>query len=76
MSRRSQLVEYIIQDVIAFIIEEKHMELDIAMNSFYNSRVFEKLMDEETGLYLESSSYIYELFTAELKHGKLIQNEI
>ena len=44
------------------ITEEQGLEYDEAMNKFYNSEVFEKLQDKETGLYCESSSYVYELF--------------
>ena len=46
------------------------------MNKFYNSKVFEKLQDEETGLYLESSEYVYDLFKDELNFGFIIQAEI
>ena len=46
------------------------------MNKFYNSKVFEKLQDEETRLYLESSEYVYDLFKDELNFGYIIQAEI
>lgn len=49
---------------------------DEAMNKFYNSEVFEKLQDKETGLYLESSEYIYDLFKDEMNFGHIIQAEI
>jgi len=32
------------------------------MEQFYNSEIFDKLQDSETGLYTESASYVYELF--------------
>ena len=32
------------------ITEEQGLEYDEAMNKFYNSEVFEKLQDKETGL--------------------------
>ena len=37
---------------------------------------FEKLQDEETGLYLESSDYIYDLFKDEVNFGHIVQAEI
>ena len=43
---------------------------------FYNSEVFEKLQDEETGLYKESSAYVYDLFKDEMNFGHIIQAEI
>ena len=30
-----------------------------------------KLTDEETGLYIESSSFVYEILKSELKYGKI-----
>lgn len=58
------------------ITEEQGLEYDEAMNKFYNSEVFEKLQDEETGLYLESSDYIYDLFKDEVNFGHIVQAEI
>jgi len=76
MSKQKKLIELIVQDIIAYIVEDKQFELDIAMNSFYNSSVFEKLQNEETGLYLESSAYLYDLFKTEMEQGKLVQLEV
>jgi len=47
-----------------------------AMALFYNSDVFVKLNDAETGLYLDSSAFVYNLFRDELVQGAIIQNEI
>ena len=55
---------------------DQNIEYDEAMNKFYNSEVFEKLQDKETGLYLESSEYIYDLFKDEMNFGHIIQAEI
>ncbi len=76
MSKHEQLVEYIVQDIVDMVAEDKNIEYDEAMNKFYNSEVFEKLQDKETGLYLESSKYVYDLFKDELNFGRIIQAEI
>jgi len=44
-------------------------------NVVYNSQIFEKVSDVETGLYKESPSFIYELFKDELKYGFIVQKE-
>ena len=46
------------------------------MDKFYNSKVFEKLQDTETGLYMESSEYVYDLFKDEINFGRIVQAEI
>ncbi|OWV00156.1 hypothetical protein B7994_08825 [Fibrobacter sp. UWR2] len=47
-----------------------------AMRRFYASETFAKLVDLETGLYLESSPYVYDIFKAEQENGKLTQLEV
>lgn len=76
MCKKNQLLEYSIQDIIDMISTDQSIEYDEAMNKFYNSEVFEKLQDRETGLYLESSEYIYDLFKDEINFGHIIQAEI
>ncbi len=60
-----QLMEYAIQDVLLLIMQERRLTWDAAMKIFYESWVFEKLNDVETGLYLRSPGYIYELLLEE-----------
>lgn len=76
MDKQKQLMEYIIQDIVDMFATEQDIEYDVAMDKFYNSEVFEKLQDEETGLYLESPDYIYDLFKDEVNFGHIVQAEI
>ena len=76
MSKQDQIIEYIIQDIVDMLATDQNIEYDEAMNKFYNSKVFEKLQDKETGLYLESSEYVYDLFKDEMNFGHIIQAEI
>lgn len=66
MGKQEQLIEYIIQDIVDMVSSDQNIEYDEAMNRFYNSEVFEKLQDKETGLYMESSEYVYDLFKDEM----------
>lgn len=65
------LVEGITKDIIAYLIEDNRCDLSTALKEFYNSETFAKLSDESTGLYIESSAYVYEMLKEELKHGRL-----
>lgn len=76
MDKQVQLMEFIVQDIIVLIVEKKQTEFDQAMRLFYGSETFDRLQDIDTGLYMESSWYIYDLFQDELEVGKLIQKEI
>ena len=50
MGKREQLIEYIIQDIILFLVEDEGIEYEEAMRVFYASETYMKLVDEETGL--------------------------
>ena len=76
MSKQDQLIEYVVQGVIDMFATDQNIEYDEAMNKFYNSQIFEKLQDIETGLYLESSGYVYDLFKDEINFGRIVQAEI
>jgi hypothetical protein len=76
MGKQEQLIEYIIQDIVDMFSSDQDIEYDEAMNKFYNSKVFEKLQDKETGLYMESSGYVYDLFKDEINFGRIVQAEI
>lgn len=62
--------------VVEYIVMDTQVEYDKDMQIFYNSQTFDKLTDIETGLYLESSAYVYGLFQDEMNFGHLIQAEI
>ena len=70
------MIEYIVQDIVDMFSSDQDIEYDEAMNKFYNSKVFEKLQDKETGLYMESSEYVYDLFKDEINFGRIVQAEI
>ncbi len=76
MGKQEQLIEYIVQDIVDMFSSDQNIEYDEAMNKFYNSKVFEKLQDKETGLYVESSEYVYDLFKDEMNFGRIVQAEI
>ena len=75
MNKQEQLMELITQDIISMIKEKDGLDSDEAMRRFYNSELYEKIMDPETGLYLEGSSYIYDLYENS-DNGHLVQCEI
>ena len=70
------MIERVTQDLIAFLVDDKSVVIEEAMKLLYSSMTFEKLSDSDTGLYRESSSYVYELLKDEIEEGKLIQKEI
>lgn len=64
-NQQQEMIEYTIQDVVRYIIEDEQISMEQAMERFYLSDTFEKLNDPSTGLYLEGSAYIYEMLKRE-----------
>lgn len=58
--------EEIVKDMIARLMEERGLTMQAAFDAVYTSRLFEKLSDPKTGLYFQSSGYVYSFLTDEL----------
>lgn len=65
------LFEGISADVVRYLVERDGMELTEAISTFHNSETFAKLEDFDTGLYIESPAYVYDMLKSELKNGRL-----
>ena len=68
--------DFVTTEAVLTIIEETGISAQEAMKAFYNSEVFDRLCDSETGLYRESGGYVYSLYMDEKEHGRLVQMEI
>jgi len=64
-NQQQEMIEYTIQEVVRYLIEDDAITMEQALSQFYMSKTFEKLNDIETGLYLEGSAYIYEMLKRE-----------
>ena len=55
-----------VETLVAFLQEDYDMPLSDAFEKVYSSKVFEKLKDRQTGLYLQSPAYIYGFLREEM----------
>ena len=76
MDKIKALKEGVTQDVIAYLVEEDNIPIEKAMDTLYNSKLFVKLSDSETGLYRESSAYVASLLRDEIANGAIVQTEV
>ena len=63
------LKDELCKEIVAFIVSDENLNYSDALDKFYSSETFNKLSDNETGLYLESAAYVYTLFNIEMKTG-------
>lgn len=71
MNNQEFLTEYILKDITHYLMEDETLDIQEALRFIYNSDTYSKLIDETTGLYIQSSGYVYELLKAEYHLGKL-----
>lgn len=65
------LVEYITTRVVEWLMNDERIDLENALLLFHNSETFDKLCEPNTGMYIESPAYVYEILKLELKRGTL-----
>lgn len=63
--RKHFLTNYIVDQITAFLMEDRGISIEQALDIIYSSRLYDALLDEQTGLSSYSPSYIYELLKAE-----------
>ena len=58
--------EEIVKDMISRLMEETGMSMQDAFDKVYNSSLFAKLSKPETGLFFQSSGYVYSFLKEEV----------
>ena len=58
--------EEIVKDLIARLMDERDLSLQQAFDAVFTSRLFEKLSNPKTGLFFQSSGYVYSYLIEEL----------
>ena len=66
------LLDTLTKNLVLKVMEEFGYSITQAMDVVYNSQLYEKLLDLETGLYYQSAGYNYELLRHELLTGKIV----
>lgn len=55
-----------IEKLVSYLMEDYGMSMIDAFGKVYNSQIYEKLIDEKTGLYIQSPAYQYDYLKEEL----------
>ena len=65
------MTESISTDLIVMLMEDFDMSMKSAFDSMYNSETYTKLTDASTGLYFQSTLYVYSFLKNELLTAKI-----
>ena len=66
------MIEELVKDLVLKLMEEQKMSMNDALDAVYNSDTYEKILDLETGLFAQSTPYVYAILQRELKEGKIV----
>jgi hypothetical protein len=66
------LIQSKVERLVLFLVRDFDLNLLEAFGTVYNSELYERLIDKETGLYYESPVHVYSYLKNEIKKGKII----
>ena len=61
------MIETLTRELIARLMEERHLSMREAMDVVYQSKTYTALNNLNTGLYFLSPAYVYDVLEQELK---------
>lgn len=64
------IIDCDVEEIVSLLKEDYGMKILDAFNTVYNSNIYKKLIDTETGLYIQSPLYIYEYLKEEINESK------
>jgi hypothetical protein len=63
--------EALVAEMVTMLIEKTGMDIKSAFDCVYNSETYAKLSMPESGLYFQSSGYVYSFLAAEITTGRI-----
>ena len=71
MSKEQFMIEELVKDLVLKLMEDREISMTEALGLVYNSDTYEKILDLETGLFSQSTAYVYEILSRELTEGRI-----
>ncbi|MBD5269635.1 MAG: hypothetical protein HDS43_03345 [Bacteroides sp.] len=65
------MIEAVATDLAEFLSEDYGMSVTEALDTLYNSETYSKLIIPATGLFFQSSQYVFSFLKQELSTGKI-----
>lgn len=70
MSKETYMIESLTRDLTTRLMEEKGLSMRQALDFVYTSKTYLALTDLDTGLYFQSSVYLYDILNNELESAQ------
>ena len=64
-------IEELVKELALRLMDERGLSMKEALDTIYNSETYTKILDLRTGLYSQSTTYVYSFLENEILTGKL-----
>lgn len=71
MSKELFMIEELVREMALILMKERGMSMMQALDAIYNSDTYSSLINLKSGLYSQSTAYVYEYLDNELRTGTM-----
>lgn len=65
------VIEELVKELALRLMEDRGLTMKQALDTIYNSETYSKVLDIRTGLFSQSTVYVYSILETEILTGKL-----
>lgn len=65
------VIEELVKEMALRLMDERELTMKQALDTIYNSETYTKILDLRTGLYSQSTTYVYSFLENEILTGKI-----
>jgi hypothetical protein len=71
MSKETFMIEELVRELALRLMDECGFTMKKALDTVYNSETYAKVLDLRTGLFSQSTAYVYSILETEILTGKM-----
>ena len=65
------VIEELVKEIALRLMDERDLTMKQALDTVYNSETYSKVLDVRTGLFSQSTAYVYSILETEILTGKI-----
>lgn len=65
------MIEELVKELVLRLMDERGLTMRQALDTVYNSETYTKVLDLRTGLFSQSTTYVYSILETEILTGKI-----
>lgn len=65
------MIEELVKELALRLMDERGLTMKQSLDTVYNSETYSKVLDVRTGLFSQSTAYVYSILETEILTGKI-----